>query len=337
MKRRLFAVLFGIFAILALTGCMEKSKEDVVADLNTKVEKMTGYKAQAKLSIKTGTEPQVYEVDIWHDKPSYYRVSLKNGKKDQSQVILRNDEGVFVLTPALNKSFRFQSDWPQNSSQAYLYESLVRDIVKDKEAVFKKTDKYYVFETKTNYQNHNMLPKQEITFSKKDLAPVMVKLLDSDKNVLVQVNFSDVKFNAKFDKGAFDTKRNMSSVQIEIPTAASEKDKPFSVLYPQDSLQGMTLKEEKQINTDNGKRIILMYSGNKKSYTLIQEKAKVASASTTINVSGEPVDLGYTVGALTKNAVTWSYNGVEYMLASKNLTQDELLMVARSVYAQAIK
>ena len=59
-------------------------------------------------------------------------MNLQNAKKDQSQIILRNEEGVFVLTPALNKSFRFQSDWPQNSSQAYLYESLVRDILQDK-------------------------------------------------------------------------------------------------------------------------------------------------------------------------------------------------------------
>ncbi len=70
-------------------------------------------------------------------------------KKDQSQIILRNEEGVFVLTPALNKSFRFQSDWPQNSSQAYLYESLVRDILQDKKNLtFEKTDKYYIFKTK---------------------------------------------------------------------------------------------------------------------------------------------------------------------------------------------
>ena len=41
-------------------------------------------------------------------------------RKDQSQIILRNEEGVFVLTPALNKSFRFQSDWPQNSSRLFI-------------------------------------------------------------------------------------------------------------------------------------------------------------------------------------------------------------------------
>lgn len=315
---------------------MEKSKEDVVADLNAKVEKMTGYEAEAKLFIKTGSEPQEYDVEIWHNKPAYYRVNLKNAKKDQSQIILRNDEGVFVLTPALNKSFRFQSNWPQNSSQSYLYESLVRDIMKDKEATFTSTDEHYIFKTKTNYQNHNMIPMQEITFSKRDLSPVEVKLLDNDDNSLVEVKFSKVKFNAKFDKGAFDMKRNMSGAQMEVPTAASE-EQPFSILYPNDTPQGMTLKEEKELNTSSGKRVILTYGDEDKTFTLIQEKAKIATTSMPIGVSGEPVDLGFTVGALTENSVAWSHNGVDYMLAAKGLTQDEMLMVARSVYEKSSK
>ncbi len=49
-------------------------------------------------------------------------------------MILKNDDGVYVLTPALNKSFKFQSEWPENSSQAYLFESLVKDITEDKSA-----------------------------------------------------------------------------------------------------------------------------------------------------------------------------------------------------------
>src|SRR5690606_17281840 len=111
----------------------------------------------------------------------YYRVNLKNTEKDQSQMILRNDEGVFVLTPALNKSFRFQSEWPENSSQAYLFESLVNDIKADPEAKFTATKDQYVFETKTNYKNNKMLPIQEITLNKKDLSPVMVKVMDPDR------------------------------------------------------------------------------------------------------------------------------------------------------------
>src|SRR5690606_19116297 len=141
-------------------------------------EELKGYKANAKMTLQMGTDPQTYDIEVWHKDPSYYRVNLKNAQKDQSQMILRNDDGVFVLTPALNKSFRFQSDWPKNSSQAYLYESLVKDILEDNEAKFSATKEHYVFETKTRYQNNQMLPTQEITLNKSDLSPVSVKVMD---------------------------------------------------------------------------------------------------------------------------------------------------------------
>ena len=113
-----------------LAGCGQKSQEDVVDALDKKLNEMERYKVNAKMTLETGEEPQRYDVEIWHQKPSYYRVELKNATKEQSQIILRNDEGVFVLTPALNKSFRFQSDWPENGSQAYLYNTLVTGYLK---------------------------------------------------------------------------------------------------------------------------------------------------------------------------------------------------------------
>ncbi|MGK0537376.1 outer membrane lipoprotein carrier protein LolA, partial [Bacillus sp. 'calajunan'] len=93
-------------------------------------------------------------------------------------------------------------------------------------------------------QHQNMLPKQEITVKKSDLTPVSVKLMDNDQNVLVKVDYSKVKFDAKFDKGAFDTKQNMSRAQVDVQTTATE-DKPFAILYPRDTPQGMVLKDEK--------------------------------------------------------------------------------------------
>src|SRR5690606_25507167 len=172
MKKKVFLLLLGLLTALVLAASGEKSQEDVVSALDDKVQKMKGYKADAKMTLQTGNDPQVYEVEIWHKDPDFYRVHLKNAEKDQSQMILRNEEGVFVLTPALNKSFRFQSNWPQNSSQAYLYESLVKDILEDSEAKYTETEEHYVFETQTRYQNNQILPLQEITLNKKDLTPV---------------------------------------------------------------------------------------------------------------------------------------------------------------------
>ncbi|WP_010284650.1 LolA family protein [Bacillus timonensis] len=338
MKKKVFLLLLGLLIALVLAACGEKSQEDVVSALDEKVQKMTGYKADAKMTLQTGNDPQVYEVEIWHKEPTFYRVNLKNAEKDQSQMILRNEEGVFVLTPALNKSFRFQSDWPENSSQAYLFESLVHDVKEDPEAKFTATKNQYIFETKTNYKNNNMLPKQEITFSKKDLAPVSVKVMDPDRKVLLLVEFKKVEFDASFDKSAFDVDKNMSSATLdEIPVMGEVDKQPLEVLYPsEDAIAGVELKEEKKIETENGTRVIMTFGGEK-TFTLIQERARVAEVATTISLSGEPVDLGFTVGTLTDKSVSWTYNGAEFMIASDDLTQEELISVARTVQGKSVK
>ncbi|WP_017754812.1 LolA family protein [Calidifontibacillus oryziterrae] len=335
MKKSFTILILGLLLILGLSACGEKSQEDVKKALDNKLEEMTGYKANATLTLQTGNQPQEYNIDIWHNKPDLYRVYLKSDNKEQSQMILRNDEGVFVLTPALNKSFRFQSDWPQNSSQAYLYESLVSDILNDDEAKFTATETEFVFETKTNYQNNKTLPVQEITLNKKDLSPKMVKVMDQDMQPLVQVDFTGFEFDSPFDKDAFDLEKNKTGAEMDTPTMAQPSGQKLMVLYPEYT-PGMELVEEKKVALENGERIVLTYAGEK-SFTLFEEMSSVLPANKPIFVDGEPVDLGFTVGALTENSISWSYDGVDYYLASKDLTQGEMTEIARSVQGQAVK
>ena len=336
MKKRLLLVITGLLVVFLLAACGSKSKEDVVKDLNGKLNDLSGYKVDAKMTLKMGTDSQVYNVEIWHKDPTFYRVNLKNAEKDQSQMILRNNEGVFVLTPALKKSFKFQSDWPQNSSQAYLYESLIKDIVEDKEAKFSSTKEHYVFETKTRYQNNSMLPTQEIKLNKEDLSPAVVKVMDPDRKALVTVEFSKVKFNASFDDSDFDMKKNMTRADLNLPVMADSKDTAFTVKYPTADL-GAKLVDEKEVKLENGKRVVLTYEGEK-SFTLVQEKVTVKEASTSPTyVDGDLVDLGVTIGAVSDGSITWTIDGVDYMVASNDLTEEELVEIARTVQGDVEK
>ena len=336
MKKRLFILMIGLVTILVLSACGAKSQEDVVSALNKKQEELSGYKVKATMTLQMGTDPHEYQVEIWHKDPEFYRVNLQNATKDQNQMILRNEEGVFVLTPALNKSFKFQSDWPQNSSQAYLYESLIKDITEDKEAKFKESKEHYVFETQTRYQNNKMLPYQEITLNKKDLSPVSVKVMDSDRNPLVTVEFSQMDFKATFDKNDFNMQKNMTGAQLDTTVMADVKDQEFSVMYPEE-IQGATLVGEKEVKTKDGKSVVLTYEGEK-SFTLVQERATVMPATAgSTNISGEIVDLGFTLGAQTNNSLTWTLNGVEFMIASNDLEPEEMINIARSVQASPVK
>lgn len=257
MRKSFVLLLTGLLAVLILSACGQKTQQDIVTGLDEKAKEYTSYKAKAKMTIETGSEPQVYNVEIWHKKPSLYRVYLENPKKDQNQVILRNENGVFVLTPSLNKSFRFQSDWPNNSSQVYLFESLVKDVQNDSDAVFTAKEKKYVFETKTNYQHNKMLPTQEITFNKKDMSPSSVKVMDTDRKVMVKVEFSSFEFNKQFDKESFDEKKNMTLSQMDVATSAKPSD-TFAVKTPLELPLGVKLLEEKDISTEDGKRIIFI-------------------------------------------------------------------------------
>ena len=336
MKKKVALLLVGLFTMIVLAACGSKTKEEVVSDLNEKIGKLKGYKAEAQMTLKMGEEKQTYNVEVWNKQHQYYRVELKAAKRDQSQMILRNDTGVYVLTPALNKSFRFQSDWPKNSSQAYLYESLVKDILEDKEAKFKDTKDYYMFETKTRYQNNQILPYQVITFNKKDLTPVSVKVMDTDRNPLVTVKFKNMDLHANFDDSSFDMKKNMTGAQLEVPVTANSNDKDFSVQYPIVNFEGTKLIEENELATDNGKRVVLTYGG-KKSFTIIEEKANAVAASEPIDLDGEVADLGFAIGSITDHSLSWTYQGVDYTLASKDLSKQEMIEVASSMQGNPVK
>ncbi|WP_061047193.1 LolA family protein [Bacillus amyloliquefaciens] len=335
MRKSFVLLLTGLLAVLILSACGQKSQEDIVNGLDKKAKEYTSYKAKAKMTIETGSDPQVYNVEIWHKKPSLYRVYLENPKKDQNQVILRNANGVFVLTPSLNKSFRFQSDWPNNSSQVYLFESLVKDVQHDKDAVYSAKDKKYTFETKTNYQHNKMLPTQEITFNKKDMSPSLVKVMDTDRKVMVKVEFKSFEFNKPFDKDSFDEKKNMTLSQMDVATSAKPSDS-FAVKTPLQVPAGVKKLEEKDISTTDGKRIVMTYGGEK-SFTLIQEKAHIAKAASAVTLKGEPVNLGFTVAALSDTSLTWTYDGVDYLLSSQDLTKDEMVAAAKSMQGQSSK
>jgi outer membrane lipoprotein-sorting protein len=333
MKRKASWIL--ILAIMFLmAGCGPKGVDDVVKDLNSRLSKMSGYKMNAVLTLQTGKDPQSYNVEVWHNKPDFYRVALTSKEREITQIILRNDEGVFVLTPHLNKSFRFQSGWPENHGQVYLYESLIKSIVDDKARVYTEQDGKYVFEVKADYQNRS-LTSQKIWLTK-DLSPVHVEVMDSSKNVMVAVDFSNFEVDSKFDNDSFNKDRNLqtSMVQSSVPAMADATKKEakgsFGVIEPSYIPKGVSYMGVQKLKGEDSPQLVLKYKGNY-NYTLFEQRPKATTASFP---TGEVVDLGGTVGVITgdqKKSLTWTHNGVEYLLTG-DLPDNELISVAKSTF-----
>jgi len=224
MRRRIsFIAAILLCATAVLAGCGTKDANSVVKDLDQTVNKMESYHGTGTMTLHTGQQPLEYQVDVSYQKPQYYRIELTNAKKDITQIVLRNDEGVFVLTPRLNKVFRFQSDWPANQGQVYLYQTLVSSILLDNSRQFAVDKDNYVFDVMANYQNGS-LARQKIWLNKSDYAPSKVEVSDTNAAVMVEVKFNKFEFGSKLDKSVFDTQRNMESSTNNQPTMAQPDD-----------------------------------------------------------------------------------------------------------------
>lgn len=98
-------------AILLLTGCGKNSESDVLSKLSKKIDNSKGYLMTASLEIVNNDDIYNYNVEAAYKEGDYYRVSLVNTANNHEQIILKNDDGVYVMThksTQLLKSNKFE-------------------------------------------------------------------------------------------------------------------------------------------------------------------------------------------------------------------------------------
>ncbi len=317
-----------ITMLLVTTGCGKNTESSVISDLEKKINKASAYKISGELQIINNDEVYNYDIEVSYKKDNNYKVMLTNRANDHTQIILKNTDGVYVLTPALNKSFKFQSDWPYSNSQIYLLKSLVNDIKNTKDIKFEEYKSGYKIVTTVNYPNNSKLVKQAIELNKK-LDIKKVKVYDDNHAVCMSMNFKSIDYSPTFKKDYFDLNEVMSTYSIneEITKKTSELE---DTIYPLVIPTNTKLVSEEKIKKDVGDRIIMTFDGDKP-FLLVEETAVVEDEFTIIPTYGEPYQLMDTLGVMTNNSLTWTSNGIEYYIVSDVLNQDELVEVAQSI------
>jgi outer membrane lipoprotein-sorting protein len=329
-------VLVGICFFLVLTACSPKDAEDVVQELQDRSESMESYISHGKLVIHTGQKPQEIDVEVWYKKPNYYRVALKNKDKNITQILLKNDEGVYVITPHLKKSYRFQSDWPATSGQVYIYQTILKSIIDDPERQFSIANQEYRFDVAPTMYMHRAWAKQRV-YLDQEFLPKKVDVFDENNQLVLSMTYDRFQLNASFDKDAFDTKRNMETPEGSKETVAQPQQREIEAVTPGYIPDGTQLVDEQTITTDTGPMVIMRFKG-KQSFTLTQRYPVAVEASSMMQ--GNPVQIDDSLGVLLemqgKKRLTWVQDGVEFELIG-NLSTDEMKQIALSVADQPKK
>ena len=321
-----------LISVFLLTGCGKVDEEELVKNFKEQVESSKSYIAQSSMEIYNGEDTFEYDIKVYYMDDDYFKVDMVNTLSNHEQVILRNDGDVYVVTPSLNKSYKFESEWPYNSSQSYILNSLVRDMENNKIMEFKEEDNGYSLKVGVDYPNNNNLEYEILYFDKK-INLNMVAVYDTEDIMAIKVTFNKIDYKANLKKSDFDVENlideNCCSGTVD-DDATEETSTLDEIVYPLYVPANTFLKNRETVSTEDGERVILTFNGDK-NFVLIEEVANVSEEFEIIPVYGDPLMLSNTIGALSTNSLSWSHNNVDYYLASNDLSTSEILSIADSL------
>ena len=242
------------------------------------------------------------------------------------------------------------SEWPNNSSQAYLISNLVSDVSKNSKASIESISNGYQIKTTVNYPNNPKLVS-EVIKTDKDFNLKSVDIMDEENNILMNVEFKDINYKPNFSRDYFDLKvtdkseesenedkkledcRNACKEDEECKNSCTTKSTSNileDIVYPLYVPVDTYLSSKDTVETKDGNRVILTFAGVDP-FILVEEVANFSSDMEVIPVSGEPLQIGASIGALSDNSLYFTSNGIDYYITSNTLKGSEMKLIAESI------
>lgn len=321
MKKFLICIMLA--SVVILVGCEKEVTSSTylegLVEYNTN---LSSYYSEVELEITKNDDVITFDCEVYYLSPDYYKVVMKDNRTNNTQAIVKNDDGVFVLTPLLNKQFKFTSDWPLNSSHAYLYQSLIQNIVADDANDFIKTDNDYTITSNYSSNTNANLTKQKVTLSS-DYKPLYCLVQDDSGNTLMKATYTSFVENYDLKVADFDCQTTTTTLRLEIGEGYTSVD--ILEVVPTYVVDGVSLAA----TVTNDEYVMYNYEGDY-SYTVTCMYDEEDTTITDYRVYDELVLLTNGYGVMTENSITFYYGNVLVMVFSDTLDQETLISIADS-------
>ncbi|MEE0967627.1 MAG: hypothetical protein U0L85_11360 [Bacilli bacterium] len=323
-------IIGGVVAVVVIVAgiAFMKLKSPSLKSALEEAKQCTSYTLESSMELLENDELKSYQVNVTYlkNENDYFKVELYDKSLNQSQVIVKNDDGVYVLTPTLNQAFKFQSEWPLNSPKPYIYQSLL-DFLENNE--YEKMKDGYLVSGEISYENDDRVASQEVKFDK-DLNPVFINVYDKDKTEIMKLEVTTFSMNERIDTETFNEEEIMKTSQSQYSNVSSSLP-----LYPV-ALLGSTLQKEEVSKINDSTNHILQFSGEK-SFTLVETVMNKSNSMNVEEIDGEVIALVDGFAYMKGNQMTYISSGVVCSLYSNELSQQEMLSVLSSMQSSSIK
>lgn len=328
MKAKLIAgVGVAILAIGLLFALKPKSFDK---QFEKTMSNMTSYLLEGDMEITKGEDIKSYTLQVAYqkDENELFKVSLYDKDLNQEQIILRNTEGVFVITPSLNQVFKFEGDWPMNSPKPYLLQSMV-EIMNQENTTIQKESGGYLVSSDVVYPNNKNFKRQEMMFDK-DAKIQWLQIFNQDNNPELKIVFHKVEYDHKLEESYFQAPTTLESKVSS--SMISDADLP---LFPSQVFNAK-LTNKSTMSSNGVTKHILEFSGDS-NFTVVQSIRQAPSNTQTVLMPGQMIDTLDIVGFYDGNKLSAIYNQVEFTVFSDELGPEEMMSVIQSMQVAVMK
>ena len=327
-KKIAIAAGIGIVLAIGLVCFKPESFEKKVEKLK---ESTSSYQMSGNMEISSSEDLKSYAItSSWMktETGEYFKVEMTDKALNQQQIILKNDEGVFVITPSLNQVFKFQGEWPTNSPKPYLLQTLL-SLLENEEVQITSNSDGYLIEGPAYYPSAENLTHQKVQFSK-EMKPLYLMGYNADHLCELNMQFHQVDYNLAFEEGYF--KQPQSQINSVTTSYLEEADLP---LYP------MAVFDAKLVNTTvsnmNGNtEHVLEFSGDR-AFTVVERQLEIPEQFEIVEIKGELVEGLGILAYYDGNKLTAISTQMDLSVYSDDLSVMEMLQVVESMQVSVMK
>ena len=233
-----------------------------------------------------------------------------------------------------NKTFKINSDWPEHSNQPFLLHSLSNDIVNNSE--IKKTDNggSTTLELKTKLFDNVDPVKEEIVFNNKTKLPTDIYIYRSNGELFNHVKINNIETNKSINDEIFVVDNTITSSRLDYLETPIEFDR--SITYPTFCPSDSKLLQEIIVGGDSNKSAVMKFDGEV-SFTLTENYVLASEALKSEYFTGDIYVMAGSFAMVANQTIKFYDLGVEYIIASTEVSYEELIMVAESLRSSDIK
>ena len=96
MRKGIF--VFLLLFVAGLSSCGKQTKtEDAYSSFINSITEAKSYVLKAQMEVQRDEGSNIFDVEVSYKSPNYYRVNYQNQSSNSRQILLKNNEGVYVL------------------------------------------------------------------------------------------------------------------------------------------------------------------------------------------------------------------------------------------------